>query len=190
MTSRPTPKSNSSWIQPGRETMESANIVNSVAFITAANGGYDVKNTGPEPARCPAGLLGSEQHNPAQPASRPAGGRAGGQGAGGWPVRRGAVHAYPLCTTCVHLRGCPRVRQRSARGGMDGRARLRPDRANAERQRQGGARRDQEPGGSRPGHEPPLRPPDPATSAHALARRLSPRPDQTGPQSDGPPDDG
>src|SRR6266540_718308 len=52
------------------------------------------------------------------------------------------------------------------------------------------ALRGQEPGGSRPGHEPPLRPPDPPTSAHALARRLSPRPDQTGPQSDGPPRDG
>src|SRR5262245_3086901 len=38
MTFRPKPKSNGSWIQPGRETMESANIVNSVAFITAANG--------------------------------------------------------------------------------------------------------------------------------------------------------
>src|SRR4030095_5979076 len=90
-------------IKPRRETTESANIVNSVAFITAANGGYDVKSTRPEAARCTAWLLGSEQHNPAQHTSHPAGGRAGGQGDGGQPVRRGAVHAHPLCTTCVHL---------------------------------------------------------------------------------------
>jgi len=37
-------------------------IADSVAFMMAANGGYDVKNTRPEPARGPAGLLGSEQH--------------------------------------------------------------------------------------------------------------------------------
>src|SRR5947209_4550707 len=37
-------------------------IADSVAFMMAANGGYDVKNTRPEPDRGPAGLLGSEQH--------------------------------------------------------------------------------------------------------------------------------
>jgi hypothetical protein len=63
-------------------------------------------------------------------------------------------------------------------------------RANAERQRQGGPRRGQEPGGTRPGHEPPLRPPDSPASAHDLARGLPPRPDQAGPQGDGPPADG
>ena len=41
-----------------------------------------------------------------------------------------------------------------------------------------------------PGHEPPLRPPDPPASAHDLARGLPPRPDQAGPQGDGPPADG
>src|ERR1700681_4578404 len=44
-------------------------IADSVAFMMAANGGYDVTNTRPEPARGPAGgrvgLLGSEQHYPA-----------------------------------------------------------------------------------------------------------------------------
>src|ERR1700676_3859269 len=70
------------------------------------------------------------------------------------------------------------------RGGVDGRARPRSPRANAEGQRPGGTRRGQEPGGTRPGHEPPLRPPDPPTSAHDLARGLPPRPDQAGPQGD------
>src|SRR6266849_988966 len=89
-------------------------IADSVAFMMAANGGYDVKNTRPEPARGPAGLLGSEQHYPAEPAPRAAGGWAGGTGDGGQPVRRGAFYAHTLCTTGVHLRGCPRVRQRPA----------------------------------------------------------------------------
>ncbi len=35
----------------------------------------------------------------------------------------------------------------------------------------------EEPGGIRPGHEPPLRPSHPLPAAHALARGLSPRPD-------------
>src|SRR5258708_2728058 len=75
-------------------------------------------------------------------------------------------------------------------GGVDGRARLRSPRANAERQCQGGAQRGQEPGGARSGHEPPLRPPDPPASAHDLARGLPPRPDQAGSQGDGPSADG
>src|SRR5258708_30887337 len=51
-------------------------IADSVAFMMAAHGGHDVKNRRPEPARCPAGLLGSEQRYPAYPAPRPAAGCA------------------------------------------------------------------------------------------------------------------
>src|SRR3984893_19508786 len=92
-------------------------VADSVAFMMAANGDYDVKNTRPEPARGPAGLLGSEQHYPAQPAPRPAGGWTGGPGDGGQPVRRGAFYAHTLCTTGVYLRGLPRVGRRPAREG-------------------------------------------------------------------------
>src|ERR1700676_2005659 len=81
-------------------------IADSVAFMMAANGGNNVKNTRPESARGPAGLLGSEQHYPAQPAPRPAGGWTGSPGDGGQPVRRGAFYSHTLCTTGVHLRGC------------------------------------------------------------------------------------
>src|SRR6266403_856883 len=88
----------------------------SVAFMMAANGGYNVENTRPEPARGPAGLLGSEQHYPAEPAPRPAGGWAGGPGDGGQPVRRGAFYAHTLCAAGVHFRGCSRVRQRPPGG--------------------------------------------------------------------------
>ena len=62
-----------------------------------------------------------------------------------------------------------------------------PHRADAERQRQGRAGRGKEQSGSRPGHEPSLRPPDPPAPAHALARGLPSRSDKVGPQGGGPP---
>ena len=40
-------------------------------------------------------------------------GGAGDQGDGGQPIRRGAVHTHPLCTTRVRFRGRPRVRQKT-----------------------------------------------------------------------------